>query len=170
MVDKLDEGGVQADEGETVQFAAAWTLATPHRVDDRTQPRKSGTVERPFDNDVAVAVELIQHPGDTDRQLSEVRMPSGKLSAKRAASNLQLSPLGGSTARSLDGADPVKATSSTTGAPSRRTRATARPETTINLLTPATASEGIGAVGCEGVTRIRLLALGDSALSFSSAR
>jgi hypothetical protein len=51
MVDKLDEGGVQADEGETVQFAAAWTLATPHRVDDRTQPRKSRTVERPFDND-----------------------------------------------------------------------------------------------------------------------
>ena len=135
MVDKLDEGGVQADEGETVQFAAARTLATPHRVDDRTQPRKSRTVERPFDNDVAVAVEL-----------------------------------GGSTARSLDGADPVKATSSTTGAPSRRTRATARVETTINLLTPATASEGIGAVGCEGVTRIRLLALGDSALSFSSAR
>jgi hypothetical protein len=66
MVDKLDEGGVQADEGETVQFAAAWTLATPHRVDDRTQPRKSRTVERPFDNDVAVAVELIQHPGDTE--------------------------------------------------------------------------------------------------------
>jgi len=54
MVDKLDEGGVQADEGETVQFAAAWTLATPHRVEDRTQPRKSRTVERPFDNDVAV--------------------------------------------------------------------------------------------------------------------
>ena len=72
MVDKLDEGGVQADEGETVQFAAAWTLATPHRVDDRTQPRKPRTVERPFDNDVAVAVELIQHPGDTDRQLSDV--------------------------------------------------------------------------------------------------
>jgi hypothetical protein len=99
MVDKLDEGGVQADEGETVQFAAAWTLATPHRVDDRTQPRKSRTVERPFDNDVAVAVELIQHPGDTDRQLSEVRMPSGKLSAKRAASNFQLSPLGGNATR-----------------------------------------------------------------------
>ena len=34
MVDQLDEGGVQADEGETVQFAAARTLATPHRVDD----------------------------------------------------------------------------------------------------------------------------------------
>jgi len=34
MVDKLDEGCVQADEGETVQFAAARTLATPHRVDD----------------------------------------------------------------------------------------------------------------------------------------
>jgi hypothetical protein len=66
MVDKLDEGGVQADEGETVQLAAARTLATPHRVDDRTQPRKSRTVERPFDTDVAVAVELIQHLGDTE--------------------------------------------------------------------------------------------------------
>jgi hypothetical protein len=102
MVDKLDEGGVQADEGETVQLAAARTLATPHRVDDRTQPRKSRTVERPFDNDVAVAVELIQHPGDTDRQLSDVRLPSGKLSAKRAASNFQLSPLGGSATRTRD--------------------------------------------------------------------
>jgi hypothetical protein len=47
MVDKLDEGGVQADEGETVQFAAAWTLATPHRVDDRTQPASPGPSSAP---------------------------------------------------------------------------------------------------------------------------
>ena len=62
MVDKLDERVVKADEGEAVQFAAVRTLAMPHRVDDRTQRRKPRTVERPFDNDVALAVELVQHP------------------------------------------------------------------------------------------------------------
>jgi hypothetical protein len=33
MVDKLDEGVIQADEGEPVQLAAVWALAPPNRVD-----------------------------------------------------------------------------------------------------------------------------------------
>lgn len=40
VVDKLDEGAVQADEGEAVQVTASRTLATPDRVDAELSSRR----------------------------------------------------------------------------------------------------------------------------------